>query len=212
MAADRTVFLITRDHALAERLAEESLSVPEGAGESAARYQLPVAGRLEQARARLRSIVVSVILLDDSIVPGGQPLGCVAEELSVFAPAIVLAAPERQAELSELVAGGRVDVVVRSGNFFPVLLALLARHFRPAEESSGLVLPASFLESLRHEVNNPLTGILGNAEMLLARREQLPAAAAQRLETIAELALRVRESLRRLTWAWEDRRDVARTA
>jgi signal transduction histidine kinase len=61
-------------------------------------------------------------------------------------------------------------------------------------------------------VNNPLTGILGNAEMLLARREQLPAATAQRLETIAELALRVRDSVRRLAWAWEDSRDAARTA
>ncbi len=50
--------------------------------------------------------------------------------------------------------------------------------------------PEDFGEILRHEVNNPLTGILGNAELLLARRENLPAGAVQRLEIIAELAMR----------------------
>ena len=60
-----------------------------------------------------------------------------------------------------------------------------------------------FGEVLRHEVNNPLTGILGNAELLLARRESLPTAAVERLETIAELAVRLRETIRRLSRAWE---------
>jgi signal transduction histidine kinase len=49
---------------------------------------------------------------------------------------------------------------------------------------------------LRHEVNNPLTGILGNAELLLARRDQLPAYAVARLRTIADLAIRIREAVR----------------
>jgi len=61
---------------------------------------------------------------------------------------------------------------------------------------------ADFGEILRHEVNNPLTGILGNAEMLLARRD-LPASAIERLETIAHLAVRLRETVRRLSGAAE---------
>jgi signal transduction histidine kinase len=213
MAPERSVFLITQDRVLAERLTEESLANPMLAGRAAARpYQLPIASRLEQARERLRSFFPAAILLDDSAVASGLPLARAVEELSAFAPVIVLAAPEHQAELAEMVAAGRVDVVVRSGDFSPVLLALIERQLRLAGEASGMLLPTSFLESLRHEVNNPLTGILGNAEMLLARREQLPAATAQRLETIAELALRVRESVRRLTWTWEGRVDTARTA
>jgi len=59
---------------------------------------------------------------------------------------------------------------------------------------------------LRHELNNPLTGILGNAELLLAdvRRKnlELPGVAQARLETIAELAVRMRETVRRLSEEW----------
>jgi signal transduction histidine kinase len=57
---------------------------------------------------------------------------------------------------------------------------------------------------LRRELNNPLIGILGNAELLLSeiRRNddgRLPAGGLQRLETIAALALRLRETIRRLS-------------
>ena len=59
---------------------------------------------------------------------------------------------------------------------------------------------------LRHELNNPLTGILGNAELLLAdvRRKnlELPGVVQARLETIAELAVRMRETVRRLSEEW----------
>jgi signal transduction histidine kinase len=65
---------------------------------------------------------------------------------------------------------------------------------------------------LRHEVNNPLTGILGNAELPLARRDGLPQAAIERVETIAELAVRLRETVRRLSRAWETRPDSVRSA
>ena len=62
---------------------------------------------------------------------------------------------------------------------------------------------------LRHELNNPLTGILGNAELLLVelRRKnlELPAPAQSRLETIASLAVRMRETVRRLSEEWEER-------
>ena len=64
-----------------------------------------------------------------------------------------------------------------------------------------------FGEVLRHELNNPLTGILGNAELLLveSRRHnlELPAQAEARLETIAALAVRMRETVRRLSEEWQ---------
>jgi signal transduction histidine kinase len=60
---------------------------------------------------------------------------------------------------------------------------------------------------LRHELNNPLTGILGNAELLLVelRRKnvELPVQARARLETIAALAVRMRETVRQLSEEWK---------
>jgi signal transduction histidine kinase len=63
-----------------------------------------------------------------------------------------------------------------------------------------------FGEVLRHELNNPLTGILGNAELLLVelRRKNvaLPPQFETRLETIATLAVRMRETVRQLSEEW----------
>jgi len=68
----------------------------------------------------------------------------------------------------------------------------------------------NFGELLRHELNNPLTGILGNAELLLAemRRQtgaQFSEPGVKRLETIAALAVRMRETVRRLSQACDSR-------
>jgi signal transduction histidine kinase len=70
-------------------------------------------------------------------------------------------------------------------------------------------LPGKFGEILRHEINNPLTGILGNAELLYARRDGLPPAAVEPLETIAGLAARQGETVRRLLNAWDGRHGAA---
>jgi len=72
----------------------------------------------------------------------------------------------------------------------------------------GLRAVEDFGQLLRHELNNPLTGILGNAELLLSevRRKndgRLPQGGQVRLETIAALAVRLRETVRRLSQQWE---------
>jgi signal transduction histidine kinase len=93
----------------------------------------------------------------------------------------------------------------QTGDYLPLLVALIERHVRWARQPSvGSMLawaemPPEFAEVLRHEINNPLTGILGNAEMVLAHRERLPAAAAKRLEIVVDLAVRLRETIRRLS-------------
>jgi signal transduction histidine kinase len=95
---------------------------------------------------------------------------------------------------------------------------MLDRRVRMAERVTGMIrfpkdeLSGDFGEILRHEVNNPLTGILGNTELLLARRDRLPPAAVERLETIAELAVRLRETVRRLSNAWDEHHEHARHA
>jgi signal transduction histidine kinase len=155
---------------------------------------------------------VSVFLLDQSSAegPSKQRLRCVVDRLVEVAPVIVVAAPQRQSEFTALLTSGRADFVARTGKFVPVAVGLVERRIRLARmgipSSSSRVngdWRVDFGEIFRHEVNNPLTGILGNAEMLLARREGLPGSAIERLETIANLAVRLRETVRRLSSAVE---------
>ena len=75
----------------------------------------------------------------------------------------------------------------------------------------------TFGEVLRHELNNPLTGILGNAELLRAemrrqRSTQFSDGNLKRLETIAALAVRMGETVLRLSQACEARAEQARSA
>jgi signal transduction histidine kinase len=49
---------------------------------------------------------------------------------------------------------------------------------------------------VRHEINNPLTGVLGQAQLLL--REDLNSSTRQRVETIERLALRIRDTVAEL--------------
>jgi signal transduction histidine kinase len=49
---------------------------------------------------------------------------------------------------------------------------------------------------IRHEINNPLTGVLGQAQLLL--REDLSDRARKRAVTIEELAIRIRDIVAQL--------------
>src|SRR6185295_10903807 len=52
---------------------------------------------------------------------------------------------------------------------------------------------ADLVSHIRHEINNPLTGILGQAQLLL--REELNEKARQRAETIEQLARRLAKTV-----------------
>ena len=55
---------------------------------------------------------------------------------------------------------------------------------------------AELVARVRHEINNPLAGVLGQAQLLL--REQLNDRARKRAETIEELAIRLRDVVAQL--------------
>ena len=55
---------------------------------------------------------------------------------------------------------------------------------------------AKLITRVRHEINNPLTGVLGQAQLLL--REELSERARKRAETIEELAVRLRDVVAQL--------------
>jgi len=61
---------------------------------------------------------------------------------------------------------------------------------------------AELVARVRHEINNPLTGVLGQAQLLL--REDLSESARKRAETIEGLAIRMRDVVAQL-------RDVQKT-
>ena len=55
---------------------------------------------------------------------------------------------------------------------------------------------AELIARVRHEINNPLAGVLGQAQLLL--REELNERARKRAETIEELSIRLRDIVAQL--------------
>jgi signal transduction histidine kinase len=233
-AETRIILLVTSDNTLVRRLMR-ILNDKSGMlrMDEARPYQLPIATSVAQARACMGRATPSAIVLDESVAAGGLP-SSVLQDFSRFAPVVFLAAAENfarwctQFDTAALIQQGLVECVPRIDDFVPLAARLIERHAGANSESPGSGLariascsmttavpdqiqldpkdaPREFGEVLRHEVNNPLTGILGNAELILAHRDRLSADAVQRLEVIAELAIRLRETVRGLSNALERR-------
>jgi two-component system NtrC family sensor kinase len=62
-----------------------------------------------------------------------------------------------------------------------------------AERDARLSEFAELAARVRHEINNPLTGLIGQAQLLL--REELSDAARRRVQTIEHLANRIRDTV-----------------
>jgi signal transduction histidine kinase len=143
-------------------------------------------------------------------------------QLAAVAPVVLLAPLDCCASITRLIASDDLEFVARVGDFVPLVCALIERRLRWAAMSKSMPasvsgppwtgLPADIGSVFRHEVNNPLTGILGNAELLLSHRERLAPADAQRLQTVVDLAVRLRETVRRLGNAFETRVPAAKSA
>lgn len=65
-----------------------------------------------------------------------------------------------------------------------------------AEYEAKMDEVADLITRVRHEINNPLTGVLGQAQLLL--REDLSESAKKRAETIEALAIRIRDIVAQL--------------
>ena len=166
---------------------------------------------------------VAILLEEAAIVPeagrleGILPrLDAVVASLAVYAPVVVLGTAARRPELSALIDAGAADYVMRDGGCLPSALGLIRSRLRQAQRVADSTRETfeeaaeDFGQVLRHELNNPLTGILGNAELLLAEVHRkndgtFPQGGEHRLETIAALAVRLRETVRRLSQEWEAR-------
>jgi len=65
-----------------------------------------------------------------------------------------------------------------------------------AQYRQKLEYTAELVARIRHEINNPLTGVLGQAQLLL--REDLTERSRKRVQTIEDLALRLRDVVAQL--------------
>jgi signal transduction histidine kinase len=209
-----TIFIISADSEVAQTYIDELAAF-------SGRYRTPMSSSVDKARKALDETPPSVVFFDQSSIDprrNGETLESAVAGLVEIAPVVVAATLEKQADLAFLITAGAVDFVTRTGRFLPIVAGMLDRRVRIAERTTGMVqfphddLADDFGEILRHEVNNPLTGILGNTELLLARRDRLPPGAIERLQTIAELAVRLRETVRRLSNAWDEHHEHARPA
>jgi signal transduction histidine kinase len=220
---EQMILLISDDAALCAAARRELESRREG-------LRVAAVSTIEAAQRVLTDRVPAVILIEDAdSEPEGRlgrapHLDAAVASLSRYAPVVVIGDASKESELTALGAAGAANYVPRSAGALPAALRLVEDHLRRAQSAAaGSVswrvtldpqgaefVSEDFGEVLRHELNNPLTGILGNAELLLAevRRKndgRLPEGGKQRIETIAALAVRLRETVRRLSIEWESR-------
>lgn len=205
----------TRDD-LVERLAHHPLarclsnclSNNDGCGNH---REIARASHWTEFKSRAAHLNPQTIVFDDSILPADVSLEEAARRMALSAPVIVIAPSEKQSQLISLLSVGEIDFVARSGEFLSLAAAFVERRLRPPQaielefRSAWIAdMPSDFAEVLRHEINNPLTGILGNAELLLLQlRPSLTPVSVQRLETVVDLAVRLRETIRCLSTEWE---------
>jgi len=106
----------------------------------------------------------------------------------------------------------RALVVMRSGNWpdFVVVLALEALrraeavHRADCAEQMGALLKChatlgQYVIEMRHSLNNALTGVLGNSELLLLEPGAFSAGVRSQIDTIRNMALRMHEILQRFS-------------
>src|SRR5580698_49522 len=164
-----------------------------------------VAQTLEELLENFTETAASVTFLDDQLLDGVQ-LTEFVKQLAGSAPVVLLAEPGRESEVLRFIAEDKLDFVAR----------VMQRRLRWAALGAAPVLgrdedaAAELAEIFRHEINNPLTGILGNAELLLAHGAHLSGTDVQRVETVVQLAVRLRETIRRVSDAIESNTRVGR--
>src|ERR1700744_4141225 len=177
---EQTILLVSDDAALCAA-ARKELEARQASRRVAA------VSPVDAARDILVHAAPTLILLEESAVgpdprdDGGEKacghrMEGIVSALAEYAPVVVVARACHEHELSALVATGLADFVARSANCLSMAIDLIEERLRQSAEeptiTSSLLMDGNnqeaFGETLRHELNNPLTGILGNAELLLA--------------------------------------------
>lgn len=156
-----------------------------------------------------------IVLAND--LAGDLPLTEILRQILEVSPVILVAPQERQTEIAALVAEGNVEFVAQVGDFLPLAASLVERRLRRTDVSESAVrfpsgeISHDIAEIFRHEINNPLTGILGNAELVLAHEDRMSVTDVQRLRTIVNLAVRLRETIRHVSQMLQTQPDTLKS-
>ena len=81
------------------------------------------------------------------------------------------------------------------------LMARLRRTEQAALSTAHGAALGRYMVDIRHDLNNSLTSVLGNAELLLLDGQQLPESARDQLQTIQEMALHMHQIMQRFSSA-----------
>jgi DNA-binding response OmpR family regulator len=197
-------------------------------------YRATQATTIAEARERARTSPPDLILLDRGLPDGDGSLLCrelKADPSSREIPVILLTAQDRVEERVAGLLGGADDYIPKPYHK-EELLARVQGCLRTRTLQQALRQKAAELEeknrdllatqarlvqaerlaaigeiglAIRHEVNNPLSTVMGFAELLLSQRESLPADVQRKLEVIHRSCVRIRDVIRRLEGLREDR-------
>lgn len=124
---------------------------------------------------------------------------------TIGVPILVLVPPGGEEAAAARLDDEFAQFILQSGNYLALLPAIVRRAWRRQQISWEDVT-----RILRHEINNPLTGILGNAELILAEAASMPERVRSRLTTIIDLTVRLRDLVRNLEERLRGRNDTAK--
>ncbi len=158
-------------------------------GSSPAGYELIIVGPVR--KRRLAAILGSLEHSAAPVIHVASDPEC-TRPLEAEYPRL-LVVPQRDGWLDSLlqISGEtlrRVDAVSRA-----------RRAEQMAASSQGFAALGRYMIEMRHNVNNALTSVLGNADLLLADQERLPAAFRGQIETIHTMSLRLNEIMQRFS-------------
>ena len=94
-------------------------------------------------------------------------------------------------EQVESLADADTDYIIKS-------FEKLKADFRKLVKSERVAAISETAVTVNHEINNPLTAILGNAQLLLMAKDSLPDDAVAKLRTIEKSAIQIRETTAKL--------------
>jgi len=94
--------------------------------------------------------------------------------------------------------GNQLGIAVAKLEGFPVGKVVTEAEVEKTVKSVRLNAILETAAALNHEINNPLTAVLGNAQLLLLQGQKLSPEVVEKLKAIEESALRIREVTLRL--------------
>lgn len=163
-------------------------------------------------------------LSPDLVVIGPLKNGNLADMLGSIAPstAVILCAPSEAKELGPLrTRYPRLLHVPLREDWAQVVLLVAGESLRRAEalrlakqaeqraaQNANDAVLGRYMSDMKHSMNNAMTSLLGNAELLLLEPGQLSAQSLAQIKTIHTMALRINEIMQRFSLLASEMREV----